>query len=141
MIKEYNDIEYLNKLSSYNITINPFNKILVYMDGNTILGFIDYSKMYENMEINYIFVIEQYRNKGIASKLLEYVINNNDFSNITLEVNINNINAIKLYEKYNFKTISIRKGYYNGIDAYLMERRNLWKYLLLNHHVMKLVWV
>ncbi|MBE6150146.1 MAG: GNAT family N-acetyltransferase [Firmicutes bacterium] len=125
MIKEYNDIEYLNKLSSYNITINPFNKILVYMDGNTILGFIDYSKMYENMEINYIFVIEQYRNKGIASKLLEYVINNNDFSNITLEVNINNINAIKLYEKYNFKTISIRKGYYNGIDAYLMERRNL----------------
>lgn len=125
MIKEYNDIEYLNTLSSYNITINPFNKILVYMDGNTILGFIDYSKMYENMEINYIFVIEQYRNKGIASKLLEYVINNNDFSNITLEVNINNINAIKLYEKYNFKTISIRKGYYNGIDAYLMERRNL----------------
>ena len=125
MIKEYNDIEYLNKLSSYNITINPFNKILVYMDGNTILGFIDYSKMYENMEINYIFVIEQYRNKGIASKLLEYVINNNDFSNITLEVNINNTNAIKLYEKFNFKTVSIRKGYYNGIDAYLMERRNL----------------
>lgn len=125
MIKEYNDIEYLNTLSSYNITINPFNKILVYMDGNTILGFIDYSKMYENMEINYIFVIEQYRNKGIASKLLEYIIDNNDFSNITLEVNINNINAIKLYEKYNFKTVSIRKGYYNGIDAYLMERRNL----------------
>lgn len=125
MIKEYNDIGYLNTLSSYNITINPFNKILVYMDGNTILGFIDYSKMYENMEINYIFVIEQYRNKGIASKLLEYIINNNDFSNITLEVNINNINAIKLYEKYNFKTISKRIGYYNGIDAYLMERRNL----------------
>lgn len=125
MIKEYNDIEYLNTLSSYNITLNPFNKILVYIEDNNILGFIDYSKMYENMEINYIYVIEQYRNKGIASKLLEYIINNNDFLNITLEVNINNINAIKLYEKYNFKTVSIRKGYYNGVDAYLMERRKL----------------
>ena len=125
MIKEYNDIEYLNTLSSYNITLNPFNKILVYIEDNEILGFIDYSKMYENMEINYIYVIEQYRNKGIASKLLEYIINNNDFLNITLEVNINNINAIKLYEKYNFKTVSIRKGYYNGVDAYLMERRKL----------------
>lgn len=125
MIKEYNDIEYLNTLSSYNITLNPFNKILVYIEDNNILGFIDYSKMYENMEINYIYVIEQYRNKGIASKLLEYIIDNNDFLNITLEVNINNINAIKLYEKYNFKTVSIRKGYYNGVDAYLMERRKL----------------
>jgi len=128
MIKEYNDIEYLNTLSNYNITLNPFNKILVYIDNNKILGFIDYSKMYENMEINYIFVKEEYRNKGIASKLLKYIIDNNDFSNITLEVNINNTNAIKLYEKFNFKTVSIRKGYYNGIDAYLMERRNLWKY-------------
>ena len=125
MIKECNDIEYLNTLSNYNITFNAFNKILVYIEDNNILGFIDYSKMYENMEINYIFVIEKYRNKGIASKLLKYIIENNEFSNITLEVNINNTNAIKLYEKFDFKTISIRKGYYNGIDAYLMERRNL----------------
>lgn len=125
MIKECNDIEYLNTLSSYNITLNPFNKILVYVKDDNILGFVDYSKMYENMEINYIFVLGEYRNKGIASKLLKYIIDNNDFSNITLEVNINNTNAIKLYEKFNFKTISIRKGYYNGIDAYLMERRNL----------------
>lgn len=125
MIKECNDIEYLNTLSSYNITLNAFNKILVYIEDNKILGFIDYSKMYENMEINYIFVIEKYRNKGIASKLLKYIIENNEFSNITLEVNVNNTNAIKLYEKFDFKTVSIRKGYYNGIDAYLMERRNL----------------
>lgn len=125
MIKECNDIEYLNTLSNYKITLNAFNKILVYIEDKNILGFIDYSKMYENMEINYIFVKEEYRNKGIASKLLNYMINNNDFLNITLEVNINNINAIKLYEKFGFKTISKRIGYYNGIDAYLMERRNL----------------
>ena len=123
MIKEYNDIEYLNTLSDYNITLNNFNKILAYIEENNVLGFIDYSKMYENMEINYIFVKEEYRKKGIASKLLKYIINNNDFLNITLEVNINNKNAIKLYEKFDFKTVSIRKGYYNGIDAYLMERR------------------
>lgn len=125
MIKETKDITYLNTLSSYNITLNAFNKILIYVENDKILGFIDYSKMYENMEINYIFVKEEYRNKGIASNLLKYIISNNDFLNITLEVNVNNVNAIKLYEKFNFKTISVRKGYYNGIDAYLMERRNI----------------
>lgn len=123
MIKETSDITYLNTLSNYNITINPFNKILVYTENDEILGFIDYSKMYENMEINYIFVKEEYRKKKVASKLLKYIIDNNEFKNITLEVSVNNIAAIKLYEKFNFKTISIRKGYYNGIDAYLMEVR------------------
>lgn len=125
MIKEYNNIKYLNTLSSYNITLNAFNKILVYIKDNIIIGFIDYSKMYENMEINYIFVKEKYRNKGIASKLLKYIIDNNDFLSITLEVNINNKSAIKLYNKFNFKTVSIRKNYYNGIDAYLMERSKI----------------
>jgi ribosomal-protein-alanine N-acetyltransferase len=123
MIKECNDIEYLNTLSSYNITLNAFNKILVYIEDNNILGFIDYSKMYENMEINYIFVKEEYRCLGIASKLLKYIIDNNEFYNITLEVNVFNKNAINLYKKFDFNIISIRKQYYNGVDGYLMERR------------------
>ena len=46
--------------------------------------------------------------------------NLNDVSNITLEVNINNISAIKLYEKNGFKVVSKRENYYNGVDGYLM---------------------
>ena len=41
---------------------------------------------------------------------------------ISLEVNVNNLYAIKLYENFGFKKVAIRKGYYNGIDGFLMER-------------------
>lgn len=41
--------------------------------------------------------------------------------NITLEVNVLNDAAIKLYKKFNFTVVSIRRGYYKGIDGYLME--------------------
>ena len=36
---------------------------------------------------------------------------------------MNNELAIKLYEKYNFKIVTIRKSYYDGVDGYLMERK------------------
>ena len=41
-------------------------------------------------------------------------------TNITLEVNVNNTNAIKLYQKNGFKIVSRRENYYNGTDGYLM---------------------
>lgn len=42
---------------------------------------------------------------------------------ITLEVRIDNLPALKLYEKYQFKQVAIRKGYYNGVDGILMVRQ------------------
>ena len=41
---------------------------------------------------------------------------------ITLEVDVDNKAALALYQKFGFEVISIRKGYYNGQDAYLMGR-------------------
>ena len=40
-----------------------------------------------------------------------------------LEVNTENIAAINLYKKFNFEIINTRKKYYEGKDAYIMERR------------------
>jgi ribosomal protein S18 acetylase RimI-like enzyme len=57
---------------------------------------------------------------------MEYLIKigkDKNIENITLEVNINNEYAIRLYEKYKFKKVAIRKAYYNGTDGYLMERK------------------
>ena len=43
-------------------------------------------------------------------------------SDITLEVNINNLPAINLYKKYQFKEVGLRKKYYNNEDnAILMD--------------------
>ena len=66
------------------------------------------------------------REKGIGSALLQEIINfakQKKAKTITLEVNENNKPAIKLYEKFNFKQVGLRKKYYNGIyDAILMTR-------------------
>ena len=43
--------------------------------------------------------------------------------NITLEVKIDNTPAIKLYKKFDFEEVALRKGYYNGVDGILMERK------------------
>lgn len=100
---------------------NPFSKYLIYQENNEIIGYLYYSDIYDRVEINQIEINSIHRNCGYGSKLLEYLINSVN-KNITLEVNKENIYAIKLYKKYNFKEVAIRKGYYNGIDGILMER-------------------
>ncbi len=102
---------------------NPFGHYLAYIENNNILGFLYYSDIYERAEINQLEVCASYRNQKIASKLLEIMITTVQ-KNITLEVKIDNVIAIHLYQKFKFKQIGIRKGYYNGIDAVLMERKN-----------------
>lgn len=114
----------INEMTDYKLTNNPFSKCLVYYLNEEIVGFLDYSIMYEKAEINYIYVLDQYRKKGIASSLLSYLFNETkDLENITLEVNVNNEKAINLYQKFAFKIVAVREKYYNNEDAYLMERR------------------
>ena len=105
---------------------NIFSKYFILQEKSNIIGYINYYDLYDRFELAYIEVKEEYRNKKYGSKMLEYLINigkNHNIDNITLEVNINNINAIKLYEKYNFEKVAVRKGYYDGVDGYLMERK------------------
>lgn len=95
-----------------------------YFDLDVVVGYIEYYDLYENIDIGNIFVKEDYRNRGIGSLLLERLIifaKEKGKVNITLEVNVLNKYAIRLYEKYGFKKVAIRKGYYKGIDGYLME--------------------
>ena len=100
---------------------NPFGKILVYKKVNRIIAYLYYSEIYERVEINDIEVEEQYRNMGIGTELLNKLTEIVQKS-ISLEVRINNYNAIKLYKKFNFQEKAIRKGYYQGIDGILMVR-------------------
>ena len=101
---------------------NPFGNFLVYRKDNIIIGYLYYSLIYDRIEINQIEVLKEERRKKIGSNLLQYLIDNNK-NNITLEVKIDNYPAINLYKKYGFKEVAIRKGYYEGIDGILMERK------------------
>jgi len=100
---------------------NPFINIFVYVIDNKVIGYLNYSLIYDRIELNQIEVLNTYRRNGVGSLLLEYLIKL-DFP-ITLEVKEDNSSAISLYEKFGFKKVAIRKGYYNGIDGILMERK------------------
>ena len=112
-IKEFN-IEYLKKE-------NPFLKNYVFLKNNEPIGLISYSLIYDRIELEYIWTSFEHRKKGIASKLMDKMIEENS-NNITLEVRTTNESAINLYKKYNFKVVSTRKKYYGNEDAYLMIR-------------------
>lgn len=101
---------------------NPFAKFLVLKENDEIIGYIYYSDIYERAEINQFEIKNIHRNCGKGRKLLKEFIKIVE-KDITLEVRENNIPAIKLYEENGFKKEAIRKGYYNGIDGILMERK------------------
>lgn len=86
---------------------------------NEIVGFVGILRIVDEANIMNIATKESKRNLGIASKLLEYIINYSKSigcTSITLEVNENNYSAIHIYEKFNFKRIGLRKKYYNNTD-------------------------
>ncbi len=101
-------------------------KIFVYEDQSIIKGFIEIECHYETTDLINIAVLKEYQNQGIASSLLNYVIENINQQNIILEVNENNIKAIKFYQRNNFKEINRRNKYYDNLyDAIIMERKTI----------------
>ena len=105
---------------------NPFFQVLVYKDQEQIRGFLCYDKMYEQLEIEYLYVDPAYRRKKIASQLLEFMIqeaSNDGVTSMSLEVNEHNQIAQKLYSKYGFKKGAIRKKYYGSEDGIVMIRK------------------
>jgi len=100
---------------------NPFGKVLVLKE-DKIIGYIYYSDIYDRAEINQFEIDSIHRNCGKGDLLLKYLINLVK-KDITLEVREDNTPAIKVYEKNGFIKNAIRKGYYNGIDGILMERK------------------
>lgn len=129
MIKEITseEINELNKLIDYKISDNPFEKCFKYEINNDLIGIIDFSDIYDRLELNYIWISPSNRGNKYSNHLMEYMMeyakNKNNINNITLEVSVNNLVAIKLYEKYGFKKVAIRPNYYEGTDALLMIRK------------------
>ena len=133
MIIEFNKNDNLEGISSDIIFIeelykdlnnNPFGKYLLFVENDEIIGYLYYSDIYDRIEINQIEVKNMYRKSGKGTELMHKLIDNTNKS-ITLEVNKNNIPALNLYKKFEFKEVAIRRGYYNGIDGILMERKKM----------------
>ena len=125
MIEEIKDIKLIENLfklykEKYNPIINDYTFILVFKENDKYVGFLIYQLLYESAEIIDIFVIDEYRNKGIGKALMNKMLENKQIEKVTLEVKNDNKLGIMLYNSLGFKPVSIRKGYYNGVDAILM---------------------
>ena len=119
-IKDYANDLLLEGVVETNFNNNPYCKYIAYID-KELVGYIYYSLIFDRLAIDYIFVKEDKRRKGIATELFNYLLKYN--LPITLEVNTKNIKAINLYKKIGFKEVSIRKNYYGEDDGILMEKR------------------
>ncbi len=105
---------------------NPYAKSIEYYEDEKVVGFINYSLIYDRIEIDNIEVIESHRNKKIATKLMTYLIYNaidKHVINITLEVRKSNEIARKLYKNFGFREVALRKLYYGDEDGILMEKQ------------------
>lgn len=91
-----------------------------------IVGYMGISKICDEGYVTNIAVLPEYRRKGIAKKLIEYVIDffKNDLRFISLEVRVSNSAAISLYNKLGFKQVGLRKQFYTNPkeDAYILTK-------------------
>lgn len=101
---------------------------IVAKNSNEIVGFAGLKVIVDEADIMNIVVKKSFRHNGIGSILLEYLISyakDKNLKTITLEVNEHNLSAIRLYDKFNFDHIGIRKKYYNGESDAIIMSKNL----------------
>ncbi len=100
--------------------LNPNSKYIVAKINNEIVGFAGIWKAVDDIHITNIVTAKKFRKHHIGStmlsKLIEMAEDEKEITSITLEVNSNNEPAIKLYEKFGFKKVGLRKKYYNNTD-------------------------
>lgn len=104
---------------------SDFSKYFIAKQNDEIVGFAGLKIIVDEADLMNIVTKKYYRHNGIASKIMNELINYcklNRIKCITLEVNVQNSIAINFYKKYNFKEVGLRKKYYeNTYDAILMK--------------------
>ena len=117
----YNELQ--NNIGFYIVAHNPLN--------NEVVGYLGSWMIVDECHITTVAVSPLLRHQKIAQQLLISLINEcyeKFIKYITLEVRVSNTSAINLYEKFGFKSIGVRKKYYqdNNEDALIMFTENIW---------------
>ncbi len=130
------DIKNINKLgilihpdfeNLFNIReeLQDENKlILVNINNNELKGFLQVITLKNEIDIINIVVDINYRQKGAAKELMNYLFRMHRELNVKyfLEVAFSNQTAISLYYKLGFIKIGTRKKYYQEKDAWRMMK-------------------
>lgn len=120
-----------SKDSFYGELSNDLAHYYCVLDNNgNLVGYAGCWQILDEAHITTIAVKPELKRKKIGEALLNRIIEDcykNEIKYITLEVRASNNPAIKLYEKYGFKSLGTRKGYYqnNNEDALIMWTENI----------------
>lgn len=113
-----------NKLGNYFTALEK--------DTNKVVGYCGFWLICDEAHITTIAVHPEYRKNRIGEFLLQKMINTGyqkEAKWFTLEARASNIAAQGLYTKYGFKSLGLRKKYYqdNDEDALIMWTENIWE--------------
>lgn len=89
-------------------------------------GLVIWRAIADEAEILTIAVLPPWRRNGLGERLLKTALADIDTTRIEstfLEVAENNPAARHMYRKNGFVQVGRRSGYYNGVDALVMQRR------------------
>lgn len=116
------EAEIENSVGHYFIAENPKGEII---------GYCGFWLIMEEAHITTIAVRPDSRKTGLGEMLLQKMLEKGYEKNVkwfTLEVRASNIAAQNLYYKYNFKSLGLRRKYYqdNDEDAMVMWTENIW---------------
>lgn len=119
-----------SKESFVNELSNDLAKYFCAAINSQLVAYCGCWQILEEAHVTNIAVSPDFRRKYIGEALLVRIIDEcykNMVKFITLEVRVSNIAAISLYEKYGFKSLGVRKGYYqdNNEDALIMWTENI----------------
>ena len=105
---------------------NPYARRIEFYDNEEVLGYLEYSHIYDRIELDNIYVNDTRRGEGIGRKLMSYLVAvaiDSHVVNITLEVRVSNDIARNLYKSFGFREVALRKFYYGDEDGILMEKQ------------------
>ncbi len=88
-------------------------------------GDSDYTIPNKRVYVSRMIVKKEYRNRGIGGEILEFLIEKAKcmgFSEMTIGVDKNNVNALRLYQKYGFTEVLFDGADENGEYFKLMKR-------------------
>jgi len=115
----------LRKLTQQNLIFHKIESDVLF---KKLIGFIILIKdMKDRANLINFLINPEYQGKGYGSFLLNNTLKiiqskSKEIKKIILNVNIDNINAIQLYRKFDFQIVAKIENYYqNGDAAYLME--------------------
>lgn len=93
-------------------------RLYVYRSGDgEVLGYCAVWLVFEELHINNLAVLPDWRRKGVARELLQHTVGQavgEGARRATLEVRASNLPARQLYERFGFRPAGLRRSYYTN---------------------------